>query len=213
MTTSDSRFRLATLISGGGRTVLNLLDAIDAGALPASVAVVIASRECDGAARLRARGFDVRIADRTAVEDDDALHDRIAHWIDEANVDLVCLCGYMRWLRIEPAWRDRVINIHPSLLPAFGGPGMYGMRVHAAVHAAGVAETGCTVHVVDDAYDRGPIVLQRRCPVHDHDSPETIAARVFAEECIAYPEAIRLFIDRRISIEDGKVHIDSAGSS
>jgi phosphoribosylglycinamide formyltransferase-1 len=91
-------------------------------------------------------------------------------------------------------WRGRTLNIHPSLLPDFGGHGMYGMHVHRAVIAAGWTTTGCTVHEVDEEYDRGPIVLQRSCAVFPDDRPETLAARVFDEECRAYPEAIRRFL-------------------
>jgi phosphoribosylglycinamide formyltransferase-1 len=175
--------RLAALISGGGRTVLNLADRIDAGDLDAKVVLVIASREgIAGVERARARGLDVRV-----LTDDDAIYAALR----EASVDLVCLCGYLRLLRIEPDFEGRIINIHPALLPDFGGPGMYGDRVHAAVLAAGWTESGCTVHLVDEQYDHGPVILQRRCPVLPDDDVDTLAARVFEQECVAYPEAIR----------------------
>jgi len=177
------RLRIGALLSGGGRTLLNIADRIDAGDLDAEVAVVIASREgVAGVGRARDRGFDVHVLD-----DDEA----ITATLLAASVNLVCLCGYLRLLRIDAAFEGRIINIHPALLPDFGGPGMYGERVHAAVLASGRTESGCTVHFVDEQYDHGPIILQRRCPVRPDDDVASLAARVFEQECIAYPEAIR----------------------
>ncbi len=192
------RPRIAAMLSGGGRTLLNLADAIDAGRLDADVALVVSSRpDAAGVVRAEARGLPVACPER-----DD--HDAIDAALASADVDLVCLCGYLRWLRI-PAWlRGRVVNIHPSLLPAHGGRGMYGDRVHAAVLAAGDAETGCTVHFVDEEYDHGPTILQRRCPVEPGDDVATLAARVFAEECVAYPEAIAAVLAGRVRMERGR---------
>jgi folate-dependent phosphoribosylglycinamide formyltransferase PurN len=106
-----------------------------------------------------------------------------------SEVELVCLAGYLRRFRVD-AWRGRTLNIHPALLPDFGGQGMFGTHVHAAVLAAGRTETGCTVHWVDEEYDHGATLVQRRCPVLPGDTAETLAARVFAEECVAYPQAV-----------------------
>ncbi len=177
--------RLALLISGGGRTALNIHDEIQNGRLDAEVAVVVASRECAGAKRCRERGLSV-IVERGVIRED-----RLCEILRENDVDLVCLAGYLKLLPIPPGWEDRVLNIHPALLPKFGGPGMYGDRVHRAVIETGESVSGCTVHVCDGEFDRGQIVLQRECPVMPGDSPETLAARVFEQECIAYPEAIR----------------------
>ncbi|MCP3905668.1 MAG: phosphoribosylglycinamide formyltransferase [Planctomycetes bacterium] len=182
--------RIGALISGGGRTLLNIADRIDAGDLDAEIAVVIASREgIAGVQRARDRGFDVRV-----LRDDDAITAALL----AASVNLVCLCGYVRLLRIDPPLAGRIMNIHPALLPDFGGSGMYGDRVHAAVLAAERTESGCTVHFVDDQYDHGPIILQRRCPVLPGDDVDTLAARVFEQECIAYPEAIRMFAKKAV---------------
>ena len=178
--------RLGALLSGGGRTLLNLADHIADGTLPASIAVVIASRpDAPGVARARDRGLDVRVARPT-------MHDQITAALREHEVDLVCLCGYLHWLRVDEPFADRVINIHPALLPDFGGTGMYGLRVHRAVLEAERDVSGCTVHFVDDQYDHGPIILQRTCPVLPGDDAQTLADRVFEQECIAYPDAIRL---------------------
>src|SRR5205085_1928091 len=123
----------------------------------------------------------------------------------DAGADLVCLAGYLQLLEVPPDFANRVLNIHPSLLPAFGGPGMYGRHVHEAALAYGVKVSGCTVHFADNAYDHGPVVLQRPVPVRDDDTPESLAARVFAEECEAYPEAIRLFAAGRLRVEGRRV--------
>lgn len=182
--------RLAALLSGGGRTLLNLLDAIERGDLDASVECVIASRpDAPGIARLQERGIDVAvIAGPDGPERDDA----VSAAISAADADLVVLCGYLRYLRIDDDLQGRVLNIHPSLLPLHGGRGMYGDRVHAAVLAAGDPESGCTVHLVDEVYDQGPIIVQRRCAVMPEDTVQTLADRVFEHECIAYPLAIEM---------------------
>ena len=179
------------------------------------VPLVISSRgRAPGVERARARGLPVRVATRAELDDDEALHDAISAWLREAGVDLVCLCGYLRWLRVDPTLRGRVINIHPALLPDFGGRGMYGQRVHEAVLAAGRRLSGCTVHYVDDQYDHGPTILQRVCPVRPDDDADTLAARVFAEECIAYPEAIRRIAAGQVRLVGGRaVHLDPADAT
>ena len=113
--------------------------------------------------------------------------------MDQDQPDLVCMAGFLSLLIIPDRYLGRVMNIHPALLPKHGGKGMYGQRVHEAVLAAGDTESGCTVHLANNEYDRGPIVLQRRCPVLENDTPESLAARVFVQECEAYPEAIGRF--------------------
>ncbi|GAB5496190.1 MAG: phosphoribosylglycinamide formyltransferase [Phycisphaerales bacterium] len=185
MSESQGKPRLALFISGGGRTALNIADEIDSGKLNAQTAVVVASRQCAGVERCRDRGLDV-IVERGVIPED-----RLAQILSEYGVDLVCLAGYLKLLPIPDGWQDRILNIHPSLLPKFGGPGMYGELVHAAVLEAGEQISGCTVHICDGEFDRGPIVVQKSCEVVQGDTPETLAARVFRAECEAYPEAIR----------------------
>ena len=197
--TGASPLRLGCLISGGGRTVLNLKTAIERDAIPAEIAAVIAHREdLEGVQRCRAAGLAVEIVT-------DRGPDPLDEILLSARVDLVCLCGYLRHFAVEPRWRDRVVNIHPSLLPRHGGRGMYGDRVHAAVLAAGEQETGCTVHAVDEIYDHGAVILQRRCPVRPGDTTSTLAARVFEAECVAMPTAIRDLAEGRLRIERGRV--------
>lgn len=180
--------RLAVMLSGSGRTLLNLLDAITRGELPATIALVIASRQCPGADHARNAGID------TLIIPGDIPANQLEALLDQYRIDWVVLAGYLRKVSIPPPYAGRVVNIHPALLPHFGGPGMYGHHVHQAVLASGAHESGCTVHLCDDVYDHGPIVLQRRCPVLQGDTVETLASRVFALECEAYPEALRNLI-------------------
>ena len=204
----SSPLRIAALLSGGGRTLMNIADRIDDGRLNAEVALVIASREkIAGVERARARGFDVRIARVRDFPTEEAMHDAITRWMVEKDVRLICLCGYLRWLRIDEPFVGRVMNIHPALLPDFGGTGRYGDHVHRAVLAAGRTTSGCTVHFVDEHYDHGPIIVQLTCPVLPDDTVDTLAARVFEQECIAYLEAIRLFAEGRVRLVGGQAEI------
>ncbi|MGI9013096.1 MAG: phosphoribosylglycinamide formyltransferase [Phycisphaerales bacterium] len=174
--------RLCVIIGGSGRTLVNLDERIKAGRLPAEIALVAAPRaSLQGVARARERGLNVLITERDA-----ELCDACA----ARDVDLICLAGYLRKFCPDARYRDCIINIHPALLPRFGGKGMFGMHVHRAVLASGATESGCTVHWVDDEYDHGRIILQRRCAVQPDDTPESLAARVFELECDAYPDAI-----------------------
>ncbi len=194
--------RLAALISGGGRTVLNLQNAIDLGALNAQIALVIASRpRLSGIDRAKARGLMTKVVDRSRYSTPAEFSDVVWKAVRAADVDLVCLAGFLSKLAISEDFRGRVINIHPALLPSFGGAGMYGHHVHEAVLARGCKISGCTVHVCDDTYDNGPIIVQRACPVLEADTPDTLADRVFEQECMAYPEAIRLIAAGRVIVE------------
>jgi phosphoribosylglycinamide formyltransferase-1 len=204
----SSPLRLAVLISGGGRTLLNIADAIDRGQVPARIELVIASRsDAPGVARALERGFEVRIAARGDFPSTQAMDDAITSWLREKRIDLVCLAGYLRLFQLSDDLRGKVMNIHPALLPDFGGTGLHGHHVHQAVLQSGRAMSGCTVHFVDDEYDRGPVILQRTCPVLPGDTAESLAARVFEQECIAYPEAICLFAQNRLQLQDQRVRI------
>ena len=177
--------RLGVLLSGSGRTLQNLIERIEQRRLLATVACVIADRpHAYGLRRAEAAGLPAFCLPEPAA---------IFATLRQHRVDLVCLCGYLRLLPVAADFRDRVLNIHPALLPAHGGKGMYGQHGHRAVLAAGDRESGCTVHLCTDEYDRGPIVLQQRVPVLPGDTDATLAARVFAAECEAYPAAIELY--------------------
>jgi formyltetrahydrofolate-dependent phosphoribosylglycinamide formyltransferase len=204
---SSKPLRLGVLLSGSGRTLLNLLKEIKDGRLHAVVAVIIASRECLGAQRARDAGLKTVVVPYKRILSIDAYSQRIGEVLYGARTDLVLQAGFLSLWYVPLRYQGCVMNIHPALLPDFGGKGMYGHRVHEAVLAAGRKESGCTVHFVTNEYDDGPIILQRRVPVLEGDTPDSLAARVFEQECIAYPEAIRLFAEARLSIEDGEVQI------
>lgn len=212
-TRSPSPLRLGVLISGGGRTLLNVLDEINAGRLDAEVAVVIASKNCSGIERCRNAGLDVKLVEYASFRDASGRVDVEAYTaalldvLDAAKVDLIAMMGFLSRWNIPSRYAGRVMNIHPALLPNFGGQGMFGHHVHEAVLAQGGKVSGCTVHFADNEYDTGPIVVQRTVPVFDTDTPDTLAARVFEQECLAYPEAIRLFAAGRLEILGPRVRI------
>jgi phosphoribosylglycinamide formyltransferase-1 len=208
------RIGLGVLISGGGTTLENLIAESQAGRLPAEVKVVISSRaDAYGLIRAKNHGIDHYVVPskkyRRVGEEPDwvGMSAEICHVLDRYEVDLIVLAGFMCQFVISPRYEGRVMNIHPALIPAFCGPGLYGHKVHEAVLAQGVKVTGCTVHFADQRYDHGPIIIQRPVPVLDDDTPETLAQRVFAQECIAYPEAIRLFAEGRLKVEGRRVLI------
>ncbi len=200
--------RLAVLLSGGGTTLQNLLDRIADGRLPADVVQVVSNRpDAFGLERAERAGVPAAVVDRRDCDSREEFSRRIFDLCRGARADLVCLAGFLQLLTIPDDFAGRVLNIHPALIPAFCGKGYYGHRVHEAVLAYGVKVSGCTVHFADNVYDHGPIVLQRTVPVRDDDTPETLAARVFEQECEAYPEAIRLFAEGRLRVEGRRVRI------
>jgi len=200
--------RLGVLISGGGTTLMNILEYIKQGLLNAQIPLVISSRSTvTGVEKAKAVGLNVKIIRRKDYPQIDDFSKRIEQELADANVDLVVQAGWLCLWKIPPRYENRVMNIHPALLPSFGGKGMWGHHVHEAVLKAGCKVSGCTVHFCTNEYDKGPIIVQRCCEVMESDTPETLAARVFQQECIAYPEAIRLFHQGRLLVKDGKVVI------
>jgi phosphoribosylglycinamide formyltransferase-1 len=132
----------------------------------------------------------VAVVARPAYPDDAAFSEACYRCAEAAGAELIALCGWLKKLAVPPRWEGRILNIHPALLPAFGGPGMWGMHVHRAVLAAGAAESGCTVHLVDSLYDHGRILAQARVPVLASDTPEGLQQRVYAQEMRLYPQAL-----------------------
>lgn len=192
--------RIAGLVSGGGRTLLNIHECISRGELNARIALAICSRaHAPAVGRLRDAGIDVHIVDRATTPDPD-FHERIAERLRDADIELVCMAGFFCMWRIPDDFAGRVINIHPALLPDFGGRGFYGDRVHQAVLSSGATESGCTIHFADNEYDHGPIILQRRVPVLESDTPASLSARVFEQELLAFPEVIRRIISGQIML-------------
>lgn len=198
---------VAVTFSGGGRTVLNLLGKIRAGELDARIVLAVTDRECKGIERIEAEDVAVERFPWTRETTVDGYASLVWPRIEASGAQLVCFCGFLRLLWIPDAWENRVMNIHPALLPKFGGKGMWGDRVHRAVLEAGETESGCTVHFANNEYDKGPIIVQKRVPVLPDDTADTLAARVFEAECEAYPEAVRLFGAGRLEVEGGKVTI------
>lgn len=210
----DRSIRLAVLLSGGGTTLQNFLDRIAAGQLSAQVVVVVSSKpDVLGLARARQAGIPTAVVERKQFGSVEEFSARIFHHCRQAGAELVCLAGFLQLIHIPEDFRAQVLNIHPALIPAFCGKGYYGHRVHEAVLEYGAKVSGCTVHFADNQYDHGPIILQRPVPVLDDDTPDTLAARVFAEECEAYPEAIRLFAEGRLKLDGRRVRILPPSSS
>jgi phosphoribosylglycinamide formyltransferase-1 len=206
--------RLAILLSGGGTTLQNLIDHIETGKLSASIVVVISSQPAAyGLVRAKRHGLEAICIPWKADRDPQAFHDQLNRTLDRYAPELIALAGFLRVFRYAPHYRGRVINIHPSLIPAFCGKGFYGLRVHQAALAYGVKVSGCTVHFADEAYDHGPIILQRVVPVLDHDTPERLAERVAIEERKAYPEVIQLFAEGRLQVQGRWVKILEATPS
>ena len=179
-----------------------LIDATRDGRIPGEIALVVStSPGAPALERAQLAGVETQLLPAKSYPDQAALDTALADAFEAAGVKLICLAGYMRLLGPEflERFRGRVLNVHPALLPEFGGKGFYGHHVHEKVLAAGATESGVTIHFVDDEYDHGPTLLERRVPVMPGDTPETLAARVLAEEHRAYPEAVRLMIERQTS--------------
>jgi formyltetrahydrofolate-dependent phosphoribosylglycinamide formyltransferase len=205
---TDKWVRLAVLASASGTTLQNLLDRIKVGSLAAQVVLVV-SNNVDAYALERSRqaGVTTAVVSRKQAASREEFSRRIFDLCRQAGADLVCFAGFLQLIDIPVDFLGRVMNIHPSLIPAFCGKGFYGHHVHEAVLAYGAKLTGCTVHFADNEYDHGPIILQRPVPVLDDDTAESLAERVFAQECEAYPEAIRLFAEGRLRIEGTRVRV------
>ena len=201
--------RLALFASGGGSNAQAILDAIDSGMLPAEAVVLITDRPGIGALdRAERAGLPHRIIQPLHFRGD-AFADALNEALEEAGADFIALAGYLKMIPrgVTERFRHRILNIHPSLLPAFGGPGFYGRRVHQAVLDYGCRWTGATVHLVDDQYDSGPVVLQEPVPVEPDDTAESLAARVLRLEHRLYPEALRLFASGRVEVHERSVTI------
>ncbi len=198
--------RIAVLLSGNGMTLQNLHDLSVAGKLPVQIVLVVANKpDAFGLERAKKINVPAHVISRKDAGSLEEFSRRIFEKCRAAKVDLVVLGGFLTLVQVPDDFLGRVMNIHPALIPAFCGKGFYGHHVHEAVLEAGVKVTGCTVHFADNQYDHGPIILQRPVQVQEDDTPKTLAARVFAEECRAYPEAIRLFAEGRLKIDGRRV--------
>lgn len=205
-----SSIRLGVLASAGGTTLQNLFDRIDVGTLDAEVAVVVSNNhDAYALTRAKKRGIPTAIVGRKEAGSREEFSQRIFQACRDHSCDLVCMAGFLQLIQVPDDFLGRVMNIHPSLIPAFCGKGYYGHHVHQAVLDYGAKITGCTVHFADNEYDHGPIIVQRTAVVRDDDTADTLADRVFVEECEAYPEAIRLFAEKRLRFDGRRVRIQS----
>lgn len=199
-----SETRIAVFASGGGSNFQAITDACSDGTIPGRVTLCVTSRPDAGVMDRAGRaGIPIHI-----LTDDDP--DTLIALLDDHGIGLVTLAGYMRKIpgAVVNAYRHRMMNIHPALLPAFGGKGLYGMRVHRAVIEYGVRFSGATVHFVDEEYDTGPIILQDIVRVEPGDTPESLAARVLETEHRIYPRAVRLFAEGRLRVDGRRVFIE-----
>lgn len=198
--------RLVALASGSGRTIENLAQEIDAGRLPARLERVILSRPGLGAEERAARlGIPTQVIGKSTHPDASAREAALLQAIDEVAPDLVLMAGWLQLLPIPARWEGKVLNIHPSLLPAYGGRGYYGHHVHEAVARDARRWSGCTVHFATEAYDEGPVVVQEAVLLPAGCPPDEIASRVFEAECRAYPAAVRAVLTGQARWQDGAV--------
>lgn len=206
--THDNPLKIAVLISGGGTTLRNLLERIEADKLPLEVVLVISSsQKAKGMQYAEQRDIPCQVIttiDHPEIAD---FSGAIFHACRQAGVELVVMGGFLKQVAVPADFQNRVMNIHPSLIPAFCGAGYYGIHVHRAVLEHGAKISGCTVHFVDDHYDHGPIIAQRAVEVVPDDTPETLAARIFTAECEIYPQMIFAYAANRLHVEGRKVWV------
>jgi len=203
--------KIAVLISGRGSNMLALAEACQAGDYPVEVAAVISNRpDAQGLTTAAGLGIATKVVEHTAFESRDAFDTALSKTIEASGADLVCLAGFMRLLGAPfvEHWRDRLINIHPSLLPAFKG-----LETHVQVLAAGARFTGCTVHFVRPAMDEGPIILQAALAVDPDDTEDSLAARVLEQEHRIYPLAVRWIAENRVAVENETVAVTGSSAS
>jgi phosphoribosylglycinamide formyltransferase 1 len=208
MANSAQPLPIAVLISGGGTTLRNLIEKIGAGVLPVEIRLVISSNpQAHGLQFAAAAGIRSLIVEKTKSTSAAGFSEAIFGACRTASVKYVVMGGFLKHVLIPPDFENRVINIHPALIPAFCGKGMYGLRVHEAVLAYGAKISGCTVHFVDNEYDHGPIILQRPVEVLTTDTPQSLQARVHAAECEALPDALQLLAAGRVESTDRTIVI------
>ena len=196
MPQKHSGLRIAALASGRGSNFSAIVDAIESGELKSKAVGVISNNPDSGVIEFaESKEIPYAVINKNRYPDESELNNKILDTLDEWNANFIVLAGYMK--KIDPSivrkYKNRILNIHPALLPSFGGNKMYGLKVHESVLNSGVKYSGVTVHIVTDEYDKGPIVLQQVVPVYDDDTAEILQKRILKEEHTIYKEAIRLF--------------------
>ena len=207
--------RLAVFVSGKGTNLLNIIKKNKDGFLRSEVALVVSDRVCEDIENSERAGIPTKVADPKSFSDEAEFGNVLLDVLRKADADFIVLAGFLKKIPdvVVRSYANRLINIHPALLPSFGGKGMYGMRVHQAVIDYGCKVSGVTVHLVDTEYDHGPLVLQRCIPVAGDDTPETLASRIHKLEYELLPEAIKLFENNQIKIEGRRVVLSPEGSN
>ena len=199
---------VAVLISGTGRTLKNINNRVKAGKLDVDVRLVIASSsKATGVQFAAEAGASSQVLARKEFDSDGSYSEAIFGACREAGAELVVLAGWLKLLVVPDDYQNRVINIHPGLIPSFCGKGYYGHHVHQAAIDYGVKLSGCTVHFVDNEYDHGPVILQKAVPVNHQDTADILASRVFEAECEAFPEVLQLIAERRVTVQGRIVHV------
>jgi phosphoribosylglycinamide formyltransferase-1 len=204
----DDKLKIACLASGSGTNLQAIIDNIESGKLEARITAVLSNVPGSGAlGRAKKHGLPWFLVNNRDFHSREAFDRELAAIIDKQEARLICLCGFLRIFSpfFVDHYPNRIINIHPALLPDFGGKGFYGHKVHEAVLASGAKISGCTVHFVDRDVDHGPIILQRNVAVLPGDTPDSLAARILKEEHIAYSQAISMIARNEIEISDSKV--------
>lgn len=203
--------RIGVLISGGGSNLQSIMDAVASGSIPSAkiVAVISSRKDAFGLERAKKAGIETFFIDPKKCVSAEEYSLIIADTLANRSVGLVCLAGFMHKIEnpLISRFAGKIMNIHPALLPKYGGKGMYGHFVHEAVLKSGDQESGPSVHFVDEEYDHGPVILQKKVAVLPGDTPEKLAKRVLTEEHTIYPEAVKLFSEGKLKIVDGKVNI------
>ena len=204
--------RIAVLVSGVGRgsNMQAIIDSCKSGKIAGEVALVIGVKE-DSPAMGRAAdsGVETLTISPYSFGSDEEYNEALFEALQSHKIDLICLAGYMRLLgsKLMKTYKNRIMNVHPALIPMFCGKGMYGHHVHEAAIKRGVKVSGATVHFVDEEYDTGPIILQSVVPIEDDDTPEALAAKVLVQEHKTYTDAVALFAEGRLEVRDGRVRI------
>ena len=200
--------RMLVMLSGGGTTLQNFIDLIGAGNLPVAIVGVISSRkDAYGLVRAEKHGIPATVVARKEFDTWEAFNEALCEAVDSYQPELIAMAGFMSLFRPGPRYNGKILNVHPALIPAFCGKGLYGHHVYEAVIESGVKVTGATVHFADEEYDHGPIIIQKTVEVLDDDTPDSIAERVQAVEREIYPEAIRLCAEGRLRVEGRQVRI------
>lgn len=207
---NSSKIRIAVLASGGGTDLQSVIDGVESGYIPGEIDVVISNKKSAYALeRARAAGIDAMNFSLKKFGDIDSYNNAIVEELNARNIDLVVLAGYLKILNSKfiTSYKNRIINIHPSLIPSFCGKGFYGMKVHEAAIERGVKLSGATVHFVDEGADTGPIICQRYVGVHFDDTPETLQKRILEIEHEILPLCVKKFCEHKIIIKNRKVMV------